>query len=177
MPIRYSLARRAARDLLKEAGIKVPPVPVEKLAKVAGARIRFAPFGEGELSGMIIQQGNGVAVIGVNSLHPKVRQRFTIAHELGHLVLHPKQPMHVDKEFLPVRFRDRRSSAGDDAVEVEANQFAAALLMPEDFVRAEVDRSWGGESFDEENIKELAERFQVSIAAMTVRLTALRLVE
>lgn len=178
MPIRFALARRTAQELLElleQAKITSPPVPVETLVKLAGARIRFAPFDEGELSGMIIQRGTGPAVIGVNARHPKVRQRFTIAHELGHLLLHPQTPVHVDKKCLPVRFRDQKSATGDDAAEVEANQFAAALLMPEDMVLADLLQH-EGEAFDEEDLRRLAERYEVSVAAMTIRLSALRLV-
>ena len=58
----------------------------------------------------------------MNTNHPAVRQRFTLAHELGHAVLHHGSK-HIDYR--------RNFSAPDDPREVEANKFAAELLMPE----------------------------------------------
>lgn len=60
------------------------------------AAVRYSPF-EGELAGMLVR-GDGQIVIGVNSLHPLNRQRFTIAHECGHLLLH-KGEFHVDRRL------------------------------------------------------------------------------
>jgi len=73
---------------------------VEKIAKELGAQVRFAPFDD-ELSGMVHIK-DGVPIIGVNSLHHPNRQRFTIAHELGHLEFDREMitsSIHVDKGF------------------------------------------------------------------------------
>jgi Zn-dependent peptidase ImmA (M78 family) len=77
--------------------------------------------------------------IGYNSTHAKVRQRFTIAHEIGHYVLQTKKSLHP-RLFIDryVAFRNDESSAGNDWQEVEANAFGAALLMPAHFVREEI---------------------------------------
>ena len=79
-------ARESARALVNKLGLKAPPVPVEKLAKALGARVEYTPFDD-ELSGMAFVR-DGKPVIGVNSNHHPNRQRFTIAHELAHVVLH-----------------------------------------------------------------------------------------
>jgi Zn-dependent peptidase ImmA (M78 family) len=71
------------QDLLTKAGIHSLPVPVDKIAKCLGAEVRFSPLDD-ELSGMIYIN-EGTPIIGVNSLHHPNRQRFTIAHEIGHL--------------------------------------------------------------------------------------------
>lgn len=168
MTVRFNLARRKARELLREAGVAEAPIPIEQLAKRAGGEIRYEPF-RGELSGMRLAQARG-SVIGVNALHARVRQRFTIAHEIGHLLLHPDDRFHLDKS-LPIQFRDERSSTGEDEAEVEANQFAAELLMPEDMVRKAVV-PWIGRSA-EDAIEHLAQTFEVSVQAMTIRLTTL----
>src|SRR5215472_1062389 len=78
-------------------------------------------------------------VIGVNSAHPHVRQRFTISHELGHRALHPGRELILD---VPVRvnMRNKTSSMASDFEEIEANAYAAALLMPEQMVREELGR-------------------------------------
>jgi Zn-dependent peptidase ImmA (M78 family) len=168
MAARFNLSRRKARELLKEAHVVKPPVPVEELATRLGSQIRYEPF-RGELSGMRLMQEKG-SVIGVNALHPRVRQRFTIAHEIGHLLMHPDDAFHLDKS-PPIRCRDERSSTRDDEAEVEANQFAAELLMPEHMVRHEV-LPWIGKSA-EDAAEDLAQRFEVSVQAITIRLTTL----
>ena len=86
--------RREAQRVLDQLKIKRPPVPVEKIAAALGAKIKYAPY-EGEIAGMLAR-GNGEVVIGVNSLHHPNRQRFTIAHELGHLLLH-NEDVHIDR--------------------------------------------------------------------------------
>lgn len=170
MAVRFNLARRKARELLSRAEVTEPPVPVKELARSAGGDIRYEPF-RGELSGMRLAQPGG-SVIGVNALHPPVRQRFTIAHEIGHLLLHPRDNFHLDK-FSPIQFRNQRSSTGEDETEIEANQFAAELLMPEDMVRREVAPLLGRSA--EDAIENLARKFQVSVQAMTIRLTTMGL--
>src|SRR5437899_2188285 len=75
-----------ANALLREHGVTEPATPVRRLARALGATIREVE-GDSELSGMLFRDGETL-VIGVNTLHHRHRQRFTIAHELGHLVLH-----------------------------------------------------------------------------------------
>lgn len=87
------------------------------------------------------------------------RQRFTIAHELGHKVLHGVEK---DRETPPDFMSDSH-----DPDEVEANRFAAELLMPEDYVRAAVDVR------GIKNLAKLAGLFLVSTGAMKWRLTNL----
>jgi Zn-dependent peptidase ImmA (M78 family) len=166
---RYSLAKRKAQDLLRQGHITKAPVPVERLAAVLDADIKFEPFA-GSMSGMVYRQGEDGAIIGVNSLHSANRQRFTIAHELGHLVLH-RDELHIDEGF-PFAFRDEISSLAVDPAEIEANQFAAELLMPEAWIAAEIR----GQHLDIESddvIGSLAQKFGVSVLSMTHRLTSL----
>ena len=169
---RYALARRKAAELLQEACIGAPPVPVEKLAELSGAFIRYEPF-EGQMSGVLFNADDMErAVIGINALHPNGRQRFSIAHELGHLLLHDDTELQVDKHAF-VAFRNLASSNAEDPREVEANQFAAALLMPEDLLLRSVNEL--EDDLDLETaIATLAQRFGVSEQAMTIRLTSLR---
>lgn len=165
---RYSLARRRADELLRAAAVDRAPVPVETLAEHVGAVVRYEPF-DGALSGMFHRSG-GHSVIGVNSLHPSVRQRFSIAHEIGHLLLHGSE-LHVDEHAF-VAFRDPESSKASDPQEIEANQFAAALLMPPDLLRSAI-LQLGSDPDVTEAIQSLAQTFQVSHEAMTIRLKSL----
>ena len=174
MAPRYSLARRKARNLIQEAKIKQAPVPVEKIARRLRAAIHYEPF-QGQVSGMVHRKSDGSAIIGVNSSHAPTRQRFTIAHELAHLVLHKDEKLHVDEKF-PIGFRDEESSLATKDSEIEANQFAAELLMPMKFLVVEIKNLPENLETDEA-IQELADRFQVSVQAITLRLTRLGFLE
>ena len=104
------------------------PLAVEEIARARGIEVVFDPLESTEdMSGFYLRDGDR-RVIGVNSAHPRVRQRFTIAHELGHALLHDVQGLHLDQAF---KFRDSRSAMAVDPEEMDANAFAAALLMPE----------------------------------------------
>lgn len=158
-----------ARELLARLNIKSIPTPVEKVAKLLGAQVRFSPLDE-ELSGMVYIK-DGVPIIGVNSLHHPNRQRFTIAHELGHLEMHKAMitsEVHVDKSF-PALMRNGVSSTGTEQVEIEANKFAAELLMP----MAELEKALSTKQSDIDDdspIEEIAKKFKVSKQALEYRL-------
>ncbi|WP_034593964.1 XRE family transcriptional regulator [Hamadaea tsunoensis] len=91
------------------------------------------------------------------------RQRFTLAHELGHLLGDDARQVVVDRHVSP--------GVDRDPTEVSANSFAAALLMPEAEVRARA----GGALTDDEFAR-LVVDFQVSPSAMAVRLFTLEIV-
>lgn len=172
MAARYSLARSKARELLRKGCVQTLPVSVQDLAEhVVGAVVHMEPF-DGQLSGMVYRGQDGRAIIGVNSKHSLTRQRFTIAHELGHLLLHTDKQLHVDERF-PIGFRNEISSFAIDENEIEANEFAAELLMPHDILKQHIR----GLNFDfadteeEEKLRDIARVFQVSVQALTHRLT------
>jgi Zn-dependent peptidase ImmA (M78 family) len=167
---RYTLARRKAIELLRIGRVKRPPVPVERLVATAGATLRHEPFA-GELSGTVYRRPDGNAVIGVNSLHSPARKRFTIAHELGHLFLHKDEELHVDEQS-PIGLRTAISSKAIDPNEIEANQFAAELLMPQEFLITDLESLPANLEADAA-IDLLAKRYEVSTEAMTIRLSKL----
>ena len=106
-------------------------------------------------------------LIGVNSTHPATRQRFTLAHEIAHLKLHEGQAVFID-HLVRVNWRDGTSARE----EVEANAFAAELLMPRKFMTQEIERAIGKtrQIAPEQPIVTLADTFQVSQEAMRYRL-------
>jgi Zn-dependent peptidase ImmA (M78 family) len=157
------------RNLLKDYKVNKPPVPVETLATRLGAKVRYSPF-DGDISGMVYRDEDRV-IIGVNSLHHTNRQRFTIAHEIGHMLLHKGIEVHVDRSYR-INLRNDISSSAVDREEIEANRFAAKLLMPEDLLIADLK----GQEIDfeeERRLEKLARRYRVSIQALTFRLTNL----
>jgi Zn-dependent peptidase ImmA (M78 family) len=174
MTPRYALAKKKAQQLLADAGITSAPVPVETVAAHIGAQIRYEPFDNEDenLSGMAYRQKDGQGLIGVNALHSKRRQRFTIAHEIAHLTLHASEDLHIDPAF-PIGFRDDRSALAIDPKEIEANQFAAELLMPVKWLADDIRGQQIDFEEDDSLIRELAEKYGVSLQAMTIRLSAL----
>jgi Zn-dependent peptidase ImmA (M78 family) len=100
----------------------------------------------------ILQFSNGRPVILFRDGASEVRQRFTIAHELGHLLLHSNGA----KEDA-VYFRDKSYARGEP-LEVAANRFAANLLMPYTILAPMIDAGVSAE--------EMAKRFNVSLAAL-----------
>lgn len=164
---RYNRIRREVAALLQTAKVAHPPVPVDRIAGQLGARIAYSNFND-EVSGLLVRSGNSV-VIGVHSEQAETRKRFTIAHEIGHLVMHASdQEVHVDKLFH-VHLRSPASSTAEDVAEIEANAFAAALLMPEEMVRRDVGKLIL-DFEDPELVQPLADRYVVSSQAMTFRL-------
>lgn len=131
MPAKYQLARRAARDA-REA---VPVGPgLQDLVALAGrwdAKVEFLPM-DPNLSGFIIKEENTDPRIYVNSTEPLHRQRFTLAHEIGHLI--ERQSVAGDQDYS---FTDYRGNVGYDLHEFFADEFAGELLMPaESFIRS-----------------------------------------
>lgn len=171
MPKREKAAfiQKSVERLLKLVDNNEPPVPVERIARLRGIHLRYVPF-EGEMSGLLFQEGGNI-IIGVNELHPKTRQRFTIAHELGHLELHNRSEFHIDRNFR-ILLRDERSSQAIDPTEIEANAFAAELLMPKIMLERDL-RGHMVDYEDDELIRNLANRYKVSLQAMIFRLTNL----
>jgi Zn-dependent peptidase ImmA (M78 family) len=157
-------AVRAAKKILKETPQK-PPIDVEAIAAAFGLRVDYQFF-EDSLSGMFVREHN---IIAVNKRHARVRQRFTIAHELGHALLHAKQASLFVDDVQALR-RDGSHSLE----EVEANRFAAELLMPEESVRQLVKQRY--DLYDEAFMNQLARLFDVSSQAFSTRLVSLRLV-
>jgi len=126
---------RRATDLLRKLDLFEVSVNVQAVAERLGANVVFDDL-EDEVSGFLLKE-KGVVTIAINKAHHPNRQRFTIAHECGHLALHAtgqKDQLWVDKAYL--FFRDSQSSTGDQLAEIQANQFAAGLLMPEELIRA-----------------------------------------
>lgn len=133
-------ATKMARQVLEEAKVRSAPVRIEQIAKRYAHLVwRYLPA---DVSGMLVPLAAETSTlrwaIVVNQENAEVRQRFTIAHELGHLLLHRYTTPHADAGYK-VRFRDQKSSAGSVREEIEANQFAAELLMPEDLILSHLE--------------------------------------
>jgi len=158
-----------AESTLRQTDTYRVPVAIEMVAQRLDLTMEAAALGE-DVSGVLMVKGDRGA-IGYNSTHARVRQRFTISHEIAHYLLHAKRSgkaqLFIDRH-MTFR-RDSSSSTGADRDEVEANQLGAALLMPRGLVQQEIRRN-DLNLDDEEAISLLAKRFHVSAAAMSNRL-------
>lgn len=126
----YRLAEREAIRLLNETGISSPPVNPVDVAETVGIRVNFVSFtgASASVSGLYDPAQNAIYV---NQDEAGVRQTFTIAHELGHKVLHEEW---AKSENYKVLRRDDSRESGKNRWEQEANAFAANLLMPREMV-------------------------------------------
>lgn len=121
----------AARELLAFARITDPPIDVVGVATRCGSRVLAWDTAEEAVSGLLVALDDG-PLIAYNAGHPSGRTRFTIAHELGHLLMKHLDSFHVD---LTVREGAEGRPGYDPSKEKTANEFAAELLMPEKWVR------------------------------------------
>jgi Zn-dependent peptidase ImmA (M78 family) len=162
---RYARIEQITDDLLRNAGITVAPVPIDEIVRAQGITIRLMDLKD--VSGLIVRDGTAT-VIAVNKEHPLTRRRFTTAHELAHALLHEGKEVRYDRDFR-VDFRSGISSLGVNVEEMEANFFAASILMPRrlldsDPLMADLDVE------DAATTKALATRYKVSPHAMSIRL-------
>lgn len=178
MTTRKRRAWMAAQQLLREEGITEAPIDVEAIA-AKRAHVIEQEMPE-EISGMLVplaeEAGGKAWAIVVNERHSLVRKRFTIAHELAHLVLHGYTSPHADRGFK-VRMRDARSSDGSVLEEIEANQFAAELLMPRDYLIRRMEEEEfeyvAAEGEGSEQLADLARELRVSQQALSIRLSTI----
>jgi Zn-dependent peptidase ImmA (M78 family) len=177
--VRRKYIRKVAEDILRECGIYDAPVDVIRVAKKLSAQIRKEAADQ-YLSGFLLRDLKSKSVIiGVNSRHHENRQRFTISHELGHLMLHEGELIHVDKHHqgFQVNLRDAKSGQGIDVKEKEANLFAAELLMPASFLARDLKNSGALDLLAEGSLKKIASKYKVSVQALTIRLSHLNYVD
>ncbi|MGC3992000.1 MAG: ImmA/IrrE family metallo-endopeptidase [Chthoniobacteraceae bacterium] len=170
--IHRKIIRRKAFELLESACGLGPSVDVRALAVFSGVKVVEEPIEKDDFSGFLFRPKDGPPVIGVKARHAVTRKRFTIAHELGHFILHSTEEVHVDEAVL--QMRDSRASEGVYVKEIEANFFAAELLMPQDFLERDVARL-DLHADDDKAIALLAKRYVVSPQAMAIRLSSLEL--
>ena len=143
-------------------GVDVGAVDVIKLAEYFGSTVEEVNFQHDDISAKATKSTDDSYLIQVSSSDGAKRQRFSIAHEIAHIVLHD------DDEFI--EYRKPLADYDDSNMlykEVQANMLASALLMPRDLVQ----RVWA----NTKDIDDLAEVFNVSRTAAYYRLDNLQL--
>jgi Zn-dependent peptidase ImmA (M78 family) len=182
MTIRRKYIRELVQKILQKNQIIAPPVLVTKVADGLGIEIRYEPAEE-ELSGFLLRDvKSNRAVIGVNTNHGENRKNFTIAHEIGHFLLHEGDVIHVDRANagFRVKLRSDEASKGTNIDEIEANLFAAELLMPVAFLKKDLSEIGNLDVQDdkvEAALQEIAKKYRVSTQALIFRLINLGFIE
>lgn len=129
------------------------PIDLMKLVEKLGGKLDYLnEYDKINLDGSIVVEKFQDFTISLPKNTGFVRDRFTIGHELGHYFLHSNMG---EKKIQATR-------NGTTQVEVEANWFSASLLMPESKVKEMLSKT--------KNIYELADYFNVSVQAMSIRL-------
>lgn len=132
----------------------IPSGPIKNLTtwvERAGIVVGSSNFGGASVSGVTFRVPGRPPLILLNSTHPADRSRFTLAHELGHIIMH-------------------RFPTG--TMEDEANEFASALLLPADEMR----QTFMGRRVTLELLASLKPEWKVAMQALLMRATALKFV-
>ena len=161
MPVRKKFCEAQAGELLRGDGIAEPPVDVDGLAASQFLKVIRLPNWRHHARALL-EHGE----IRVNAQEPPHAQRFSIAHEIGHHLLHPDGfvfSSHEDPES------DLYAADPDRALEEEAEYFAGVLLMPRRWLRRDVIQN-------RLKTDDLAPRYRVSRDALFVALRQYRLV-
>ena len=156
---RKKVAKALARNLLKSAGITVAPVSLQKIIEHLQSEYTLEVkrvIASEKVSGLLVvckDVDAEYATIGFNGSHPWCRRRFTIAHEIGHLLFgHACTNNHEDGSHN----------------ETEAHIFASELLIPTAFIKIDFPRL--------HNVRELSKLYRVSDQALTIKLMDTRLI-
>jgi len=176
--IAASARAEAERVLVEHHAAMTLPVPVDLIAERCECQ-RVGKRHDGtDVIVFALRSAVGDRIIGVNSSHGNPRQRFALAHALGHVRLHEYELV-LCHEIRAGGDGKRLSSTASMEQERAANRFAAELLMPAGLVRRET-RAWlkGADTGSDRDrlTKDLAKLFAVSYEAMAFRLVDLALI-
>jgi IrrE N-terminal-like domain len=159
---RLKMAKQQAEGFLRDEGITTLPVDPFAIARSRDIEVKPKPDTAGGASGMLLRHGNAFGILYATHIASEGFQRFSVGHELGHYFLEG----HID-HVLPMDgvHTSHAGFVSADPYELEADQFAAGLLMPSDpFKRALGPRDAGLGA-----IESLAELCKTSLTATAIR--------
>lgn len=149
---------------------------LEKAVEEFGVDVRYA-FMEGENKGVsgYLKVDNGSPLIVLNAQDSFARRRFTLAHELGHLILHwnwlPGDSITEQNGVFEVSYRNKTGYTPEEALrEADADTFAGEFLLP----LKSVQECLGNTTISNSDISRLARMYQVSLSCATTRVAKLR---
>ena len=162
----------SATKVLHDTQLFRLPVDVDCLAERLGIKVHYEDL-EDDYSGLLVIR-DGQALAYINSKHHPNRQRFSLAHEIGHFVLHESRRTDKENAYVDKSMRlYQRSDRGYSRMEWQANVFAAQVLMPSTLLRSKIfDEGYDLE--DEHDVARLAVVLKVSEQALSIRLTQMK---
>lgn len=168
MKVRYDFIETLSEDLLSKFNQHQLPIDIEGIISNLNIQL-FKDAIDDSISGAaIIKNGERKIIINTALNECNERRRFTMGHELGHIMLHADSKLKVDQEILQqMYFRDGHSSQGSDPKEVEANYFSACILMPRSAVYEQLKNY---PYINDSAVLNLAQTFGVSVLSMSIRL-------
>ncbi len=152
-----------ASDVLRLYGINIPINDMRVVVNLIGGEVIEDVSLGSYADGAVMKNGDRF-IIYIPPNQPKTRENFTIAHELGHLFLHMGYMINEDlwNDSDNVSYKRK----GNSIVENQANEFAAAFLMPQQDYKRIVDQETDGNMV---NISNVARFFNVSVDAASYR--------
>jgi Zn-dependent peptidase ImmA (M78 family) len=156
-------ARRALELRLRRGLGDAPLADLWALVREVGVNLGFHPFGEGGGDGLYRWNGETALIAANSSTRSRLRQRFTVAHELGHHELHRQ-----GQSSLLIADKDIFGRQGQP-IEEEANAFASHLLMPDPAI-ARTLQEWQVTQITADIVARLMQQFGVSFEVSVFRL-------
>lgn len=164
-PFQLMMARRTAEAFLRKEGITTLPVDPFAIAESRDILVQAKPDTEPGVSGMLLRHGNSFGILYATHIQNLGFQRFSVSHELGHYFIEG----HINQVLKDGIHASQAGFVTADPYELEADHFAAGLLMPEMPFRAamyDVEHGLAG-------IEALADQCVTSLTATAIRYVGL----
>ena len=157
------LLNNLTQDIIDLYNIQIPIQNINDVVTTLGGCVEESVDIVNMSDGSIRKQDDGF-IIYVSPFQSLERKKFTIAHELGHLFLHMGYRINVELWNKQKNLTYYRS--GDSLMEYQANEFAAALLMPKKVYKRIMDQYTVGREVETDKV---ADYFGVSVSAASNR--------
>ena len=155
-------AAEVAERVVRDQSLTELPIDPMALARDQGITVLRKPARSPGVSGMLLRRGNTFGIIYAAHIDNIGFQNFSVAHELGHYYL----PGHIDAVLSNHEIHESQAGfASGDRYEIEADHFAATLLMPRALFRKAMSTFGDGLAA----IEKLAERCRTSLTATAIR--------
>jgi IrrE N-terminal-like domain len=161
-PFRLKMAKQKGEACAREQGFTALAVDPFAIARANDIEVKAKPDTAQGVSGMLLRHGNAFGIVYATHINSEGFQRFSVAHELAHYFLDG----HID-HVLPndgVHVSEAGFTSGDP-YEMEADQFAAGLLMPGDLFKKALRKKTAGL----QTIEDLAAVCRTSLTATGIR--------
>ena len=150
-----------AERVVRERGLSALPIDPITLARELGITVFAKPAGAEGVSGMLLRYGSAFGIAYATHIDSIGFRNFSVAHELGHYYL----PGHIDAVLSGDVHESHAGFASGSRYEMEADHFAATLLMPRELFKKAMNVAGDGLLA----IEDLAEQCRTSLTATAIR--------